>query len=167
MTKNCNTKGYSLVEMVIYVTILSIVSVVLVNTLLSFTGSYKELQALRIVDRSGMDVFERLSRTIRSSTSIDTGSSVFGSNPGVLVLVETEGLVSTTTRFYLDNGIVKMDINGVYYGPLSLTSADINSLVFRKTDNPNTSAIKIEMSVSGTVGNVTKQKNFFLTTVTK
>ncbi|MES3005076.1 MAG: type II secretion system protein [Patescibacteria group bacterium] len=167
MLKNSKTRGYSLVEMIIYVTILSIVSVVLVNTLLSFTGSYKQLQALRAVDRSAMDVMEKFSRSIRSSTSIDIGGSSFGANPGVLVLVETDGLVSTTTRFYLENQVVKMDVNGVYYGPLSLGVADVTSLVFRKTDSDSTSAIKIEMTVSANIGGVTKQKNFFLTTVTK
>lgn len=165
--KNKLTKGYSLVEMIIYVSILSVVSVILVNTVLSFTGSYKELQTLRMVDRSAMDVFERISRTVRSSTTIDTVASSFGSNPGVLVLVETNGAVSTTTRFYLENGVVKMDVNGVYYGPLSLNSSVVNSLIFRLSNSSDTSAVKMEMSVSATLGTITNQKNFFLTTTTK
>ncbi len=153
--------------MIIYVTILSIIAVVLVNTVLSFTGSYRELQTRRMVDRTAMDVLERFSRTVRASTSIDLASSVLGSNPGALVVVETRGAISTTTRFYLDGGVVRMDVNGVYFGPLSLESSVVESLVFRINNSGDSNAVRVEMSISASMGTVVSEKNFFLTTTTK
>jgi len=166
-TKSNLEKGYSLVEMIIYVSILSIISVVLVNTTLSFTTSYRDLRALRNIDHSAIDVMERMTRDIRSATSIDTLNSTLGSNPGVLVLVKTNGAVSTTTRFYLDNGTAKVDLNGVYFGPLTLEGTEVTSMVFRKMDSPVSSAVKIEMTITSAVGGVSKSKKFYSTIVVK
>jgi len=160
-----NNKGYSLVEMVIYISLLSVITIVLVNTVLSFTSSYKELAVLRAIDESAIDVMERLTREIRNSSGVDMVTSSFNSNPGFLTLTTVSGGVLSTQRFYLDDGVVKVDIDGVYLGPLTLSSATITNLVFRKLDNTVSSAIKIEMTISATVGEITKARDFYSTVV--
>ncbi len=160
--------GYTLVEMVIYVAIMSIVFLLIVNTVLSFTRSYRDIYALRIVDGSAVDAMERMTREIRGSTSVDTVNSVLGSSPGALtVLASYEGVVSTTTKFYLDNGVLKVDVNGVYSGPLSGVGVTVNSLVFTKLDSGVTDAVKIDMTVSGTSGTATKVKKYHTTVLLK
>ena len=165
MTNNKLIKGYSLVEMVIYIAILSIVSILVINTVLSFTKGYRDVMALRMIDHSSIDVMERMTRDIRSATQIDNGNSVFGTNPGVLVLVSTVNGVSTVTKFYLEKGIIKLDINGSYFGPLTLSNTTVNSLVFTKLDSGISSAVKIDMTVSSTAGGVTKTKTYHSTIV--
>src|SRR3989338_2018469 len=64
--------GYSLVEMLIYVSILSVISFLMVSTVLSFIGSYRQLVALRIVEHSGIDAMEKMTRDIRAGTTIYT-----------------------------------------------------------------------------------------------
>jgi len=160
-----NKKGYSLVEMIVYVTILSIISLVGMNSVLSFATSYKEILTLRVVDSSAIDSLERITRDIRSATSINTGSSTFGTNPGVLSLTTTSSEVSTTTRFYLDNGILKVDINGVYSGPLTASTTQVTNLIFIKMDSDNSSLIKIQMTILGTVGAATKSKTYYSSVV--
>jgi len=162
---NTKTKGYSLVEMIIYVAILSVISFLVINTTLSFTRGYRDIVALRIVDHSGIDVMERITRDIRLSTQIDDTNSIFNTNPGVLSLIYTTGGVSTVTKFYLEGGIVKLDINGVYFGPLTLSSATVSSLVFTKLSGGISNAVKIDMTVSGTVGTVTKTKTYHSTVI--
>jgi type II secretory pathway pseudopilin PulG len=160
-----NNRGYTLVEMAIYVAILAIFSATIVNTILSFSWSYRTLLALRMVDNTGIDAMERVSRDIRSATSVDTGNSTLGTSPGVLTLVATMNGVSTTTKFYLQNGIIKVDVNGTYSGPLSVSGSTITNLVFTKLVNGVSNAVKVDMTVQGVVGPITKVKTYHTTVI--
>ncbi len=154
-------------EMVIYITVLSIVTVVIANTLVSFSRSYRDLLALQVVDHSGIDAMEKMTRDIRAATSIDIANSTFGSNPGVLTIVRTTNNISTTTKFYIQNSILKADVNGSYFGPLSSSGATVTNLVFSKIDSAISKAIKIDMTVSATVGTATKTKSYHSTVILK
>ena len=158
---------YSLVEMLIYVSILSVISFLMVSTVLSFIGSYRQLVALRIVEHSGIDAMEKMTRDIRAGTTIDTVNSTFGTNPGVLTLITTANNVSTTTKFYLQNGIVKVDINGSYFGPITSSTASTTSIVFTKLNSSISNAVKIDMTVSATVGTTSRTKTYHSTVILK
>ncbi len=167
METKYKNKGYTMVEMVIYIAIMSIVLLLIVNTVLSLTKSYRDLYALRIVDSTAVDSMERMTREIRGATSVDTTNSVFNTDPGVLTLVSTLGSTSTTTKFYISNGALKMDINGSYFGPLSDVDATIDSLTFAKLDSGISTAVKIDMTVSGRSGLAVKTKNYHTTILLK
>lgn len=156
-----------MIEVVIYVAILSVVYFLIVSTLLSFNSSYRNIVALRKVDNSGINAMERMTRDIRWATNVDTGNSTFNNNSGVLTMVATANGISTTTKFYLDSGVVKVDINGSYYGPLTLSSANVSKLSFSKLDSGISSAIKIDMTVSATSSVVIKTKNYHSTILIK
>jgi competence protein ComGC len=159
--------GYSLVEMVIYVAIISVISIVIVNMLLSFSQSYRNLTVLRLIEHSGTDSFERMVRDISAANSVDTGNSIFNSNPGVLTLVASYGGNSTTTKFYVQNGILKVDVNGSYFGPLTVSNTSISNLVFTLLDSGISNAIKIDMTLVATSGPVTKTKTYHSTILLK
>src|SRR5262245_58236976 len=102
MKKSFSTKGFSLVEMLIYISILSIISILIFNIITTFSKTYRDVLALRLIDHSAVDVMERLTRDIRGGTQVDLINSTLGSNPGVLTIITTSGSVSTTTKFYLE-----------------------------------------------------------------
>jgi prepilin-type N-terminal cleavage/methylation domain-containing protein len=160
-------RGFSLVEMLIYVSILSIFTVAMVSVILSFTQSYRTLLALRNVDNTAIDAMERMSRDIRNASSIDTANSTLGSNPGVLTLVSTSGSLSTTTKFYLQGGVLKMDVNGSYYGPLSVGGSSVTKLIFTKLSSSISSAVKIDLTITSTVGPIIKTKQYHATVMLK
>ncbi len=165
MRKISKKSGYSLVEMLIYVSILAILSGVIVNMLISMTSTYRTVVAIRIAEDSGTSAMERMTRDIRAASSLDLGASDLGTSNGRLSLIATSGAVSTTTLFYLDEGRLKVDINGTFLGPLTLSKGRVTSIVFRHLDNGITSAVKIDMTVEGQVGTVVKTKNFHSTVV--
>jgi prepilin-type N-terminal cleavage/methylation domain-containing protein len=154
-----NKRGFSLFEMLIYISILSIIFLVVVNTTLSFTSSYRTLSALRSADHAAIDSFELMTRDIRSATTIGSITS------GSVYITATENGNSTTTQFYLSNGAVQMNVNGAYYGPLSASNANVTSLTFTQMSTTSASAIKIDMTVQGISGSVTETKNFHSTVV--
>ena len=159
------SRGYSLVEMVIYVAILSVISLLAINTILSFGPSYHTLLAYRSAENSGVLSMERMSRDIRSATSVDTANSTLGTSPGVLTLVATSNNVSTTTKFYVQNSVLKVDINGTYFGPLSEASSSITSLIFRVLSGNTSSAVKVDMTVQGKAGAITEVKTYHATII--
>lgn len=167
METKYNNKGYTLVEMVIYIAIMSVVLLLIVNTVISLSRSYRDLYALRIVDSTAVDSMERMTREIRGATSVDTVNSTFNTNPGVLTLISTLGNTSTTTKFYISNGVLKVDVNGAYSGPLSDVDATIDSLTFVKLDSGVSTAVKIDMTVSGRSGFTVKTKNYHTTILLK
>ena len=165
MFKIKTKSGHSLVEMLIYVGILSIVSILVVSTLLSFTKSYRDLGALRIVEHSGINSMERMIRDITNTTVVDVANSSFDTNPGVLTIIATANSVSTTTKFYVENNILKVNVNGIYSGPLSLSNASISNLVFKQLDSGISKAIKIDMTIQGVVGGIIKTRSFHSTVI--
>lgn len=158
-------RGYSLVEMLVYVSLLSLFSLTIIHTILSFTQSYRTVLALRLVDNTGIDAMERITRDIRAASVIDTSNSTFGSSPGVLALVATANAVSTTTKFYIQGGVLKVEVNGAYSGPLSVAGSAITSLTFTSLSSGASSAVRVDMTVRGTVGPVTQTKTYHDTVI--
>jgi prepilin-type N-terminal cleavage/methylation domain-containing protein len=165
--QNFSRKGFSLVEMIIYIALIAIIFVFVINLVLSFASSYKDIAALRIVDRSAMNSLERMTRDIRNATSIDMVLSGFNVNPGTLALIETTAGVSTTTRFYIQSGTLKVDVNGVFSGPLTGNRATVTNLVFHLLTSTSSQAVKIDMTVQGTSGTVSKTKSYYSTIILK
>ncbi len=161
------SKGYSLIEMIIYVALMSIISLLIVNTVLSFTKSYRTVSTLRAVESSALDTLERLSRDIRGATVIDDANSTFNVNPGVLTLTQSIGGISTTTRFYVQGGVMKVDVNGTYIGPLTSRGSAVQSLIFTKLNNGVSTGVKIDLTVTATSSTITRTKNYHTTILLK
>ncbi len=161
MKSSFKKSGFSLIETIIYVAILGVISVVMINMLLSFTQTYKTVVALRAAEHSAISSMERITREVRAAGSVDTGVSTLGTSPGVLTLTS----IATTTKFYVSSGVLRMDINGTYFGPLTLSNTTINSLIFRLLDNGFSQAVKIDLTITGTVGNVSKTKTYHSTII--
>ena len=159
--------GYTLVEMTIYVSVLLVITFVVVNTTLSFTKSYRELKTSRLVEHSALDAMERMTRDIRGADSVDVANSTLGTSPGVLTIVSTVNSLSTTTKFYVQNNILTMDVNGVYFGPLSLSDASVTNLTFRRYDSGISESVRIDLTVEASLGPVTKLKTYHSTIILK
>ncbi len=155
--------GFTLLEALIYISLLVVIVLVAVNTMLSFASSYRQLGALRVAEHAGMDAMDRMTRDIRAAASVNAAQSSLGSDPGMLTLVNT----GTTTKFYVQNGVIKVDVNGTYSGPLTISNASVMSLIFTELSNANTSAVKVDMTVTGTAGPVTKTKTYHATVIMK
>jgi len=161
--KNLVKNGYTLVEMIIYISLLSIISIAIMSTIISFMRSYKSVQVVRIVDNSGIAVMERITREIRGASNIDTLNSDFVSNPGYLTLIT--GSSGNTTKFYVQDGVVKVDVNGTYIGPITQSNTSVTGLKFTLLDNGISKAIKTDLTIQGTVGQVTETKIFHSTII--
>ena len=82
--KRINSRGVSLIEAVLYITLLILIMSVIVQVLVSMGGVYKNIKLTRELESSGAIVMENMLREIRNASSVVVGSSVLGTNPGIL-----------------------------------------------------------------------------------
>ena len=81
-----NGSGMTLLETVIYISLLAVISVAVVNVFLSETSAWARARAERDSTDAAKLALERITHEIRLASSVDTGQSVLGSHPGKLVL---------------------------------------------------------------------------------
>ena len=164
-TKKIYKRGTSIVEMLIYLAILSFLLVVIVSLLSNLLNSQKRSDASRNVERAGIFAIERIVREIRNASSVDTAGSVLSSNPGVLKLNYTSGGASHNVRFYLENGILYLEEDGNLVGALTNDKSRLTNLVFYRILSSNSEAIKVEVTAESGLEEAYKSANFFTTAV--
>lgn len=159
-------KGFSLIEMIIYAVILSILTIVTINSTFSVIRSFSEFRVARDLNSSAASLLERLSREIRTAYDIDVNQSSFGVNPGRLTLkTNPTGGADTTMEFYVENGALKIKEGGVAMGSLTSSSTAITNFMVRSLSNQNSNAIKTELGLTATRGSISKSGNFYSTII--
>lgn len=154
-------KGFSLVEMLVYIAVLVLVSMAVVLTFFSLRDTFERNRVERELADAATNVLERIGRDARNAESIDVLLSTLGTSPGTLVL--NSG--ATTTSFYIATGTVAVSVNSSEIGPLVPQGVSVDSLIFRRYTNAATEAVRIELilSVSGSFASSTK--SFYTTAV--
>jgi Tfp pilus assembly protein PilW len=80
------TKGFSLMELIVYIGIIALVSTSLVLFSVALSNSRQKALAASEVEANAKIVLNYLSRTIRSARAIDDANSLFDNNQGRLAL---------------------------------------------------------------------------------
>ena len=131
-------RGFTIIEMLAYIAVLSIILVLIVISLTSLITSENRVNIEKNIETSASTVLERMTRDIRNAKSIDTAGSTLGTNPGVLSLntTDVEGNPKMEA-FYLDNNILKISENSTEAGVLTFSSSRVTELVFESLDRNN------------------------------
>ncbi len=159
-------KGYSLIEIVVYLAIFSALSVLVINSFIVILGSFNTTRANRDLLQSGSKTMERLSREIRQAESVDLVHSTLGSSPGVLQLNSRDSAgTPMTVRFAIASGNLNLYENGTLVDNLVMENISPTSLIFRRIATTNSEAVKIELTVQDTSSTSTKTENFYNTVI--
>ncbi|MEK9182159.1 MAG: prepilin-type N-terminal cleavage/methylation domain-containing protein [Patescibacteria group bacterium] len=157
-------KGFSLIEMIIYAAILSVLTIVTINATFSTIRSFAEFRVARDLNSSAASLLERMTREIRAARGINAAQSSLGVNPGRLTLLTKDsGGADTTVEFYVENGALKIKEGGVAMGALTSSSTEVTNFVVRSLSNPKSSAVKAELGLNATRGGISKSGNFYNT----
>jgi type II secretory pathway component PulJ len=160
-------KGYSVIELVIYLALFALLSIAIINALIIAMKSFAEVKTMRTLASTASLTMERMSREIRGAQSIDTAGSTFDVSPGVLTLNTQDGAgVARVVVFDISSGALRLKENGAVTGTLTDASQQISNLVFRKITTPVGTAVKIEMTITNTNG-VVITRNFYDTVVVR
>ena|SRR3989338_5939229 len=159
-------RGFSLVETLFYVAILSFSLLAIMQTLIVVTRSHGVLRSAQRVEQEAAISIERMIREIRDSKNLDDNGSVFNAHPGKLLLNSTNvsGL-QRTVEFSLDGGKLSLKENGVVTGLLTSMQISISNLVFRKISTARSQGVKIEMTMQSGTSSTARTENFYVTAV--
>lgn len=155
--------GFTLVEMVMYVSILVIVLMTVILAIVGVMRVYTFTQAQTRIGRAAEITLARMTREIRFADSANTVTSSFGTHPGVLAL--TSSSPTRTTKFYLDNGVMKFDEDGVYAGNLTLEKVFVSSFIVRHIQVDSSDAVRIELTLDAAGRTGTTSETFYATAV--
>jgi Tfp pilus assembly protein FimT len=166
MSKSLRTTGVSLVEMLVYVALLTSVTTVVINGMITMSSTYNSLRLSKNVTTSATTALSRMVYEIRQAQSIDTTQSTFVTSPGQLTLNTTPASsASTTVKFYVQNGVLRVATGGVDEGQITLSNTTVTNLVFNQIQNSISKAVKISLTLQSTVGSKTKTETFYTTAV--
>lgn len=146
-----NKKGFSLLEMLVYVSILSTTLVLVTNIVLAMLNSYGDLEISKHINVSVSSALERMSREIRWAYDTDDTQSIYNTSPGKIFLkIKDPSGTNRTVEFYVEDDILKIKEDGVAKGGLIQSNTKVTSLVFRSLNLGRSKMIKVEMTLSST-----------------
>lgn len=142
--------GISLIEVVVYVAILAVISVLVVNTILIMFSAFAKAKALRRVILDGETALERITRETRLASSVDDTLSSLGVDPSHLVLNTVRSSTNSTPvnkEIYISEGRIVLKEGTDPAEFLTSPSTTVSSFVVSKIDTTNSQAIKINLTI--------------------
>jgi prepilin-type N-terminal cleavage/methylation domain-containing protein len=165
MKKNIWNQGFTLFEILIYISILAIISVAIVSFVLwaiNFNASSKAAIEVQDNARRAMEI---MTYEIREANSVYLPTSVFFTHLGQLSL-ETgleppAGETKTYKDFYLSNGVLYFKEEGSLPEPLTSDNVRVTNLVFRNLGhNASTTPDSIQIYLGAQYNNPTNRPEF-------
>jgi prepilin-type N-terminal cleavage/methylation domain-containing protein len=141
---NIQKRGFTLIEMMVYMAVLVLVAGALIMTFLSFDTVIVRNQTERVLASEARTALEYMVQEIRQADAVDVGLSTFDTSPGVLMLTEGAG----STEFYVEDGFIKMNANGSEVGQLTSDAVVVESVVFNRYVGTRTDLVRITMTLS-------------------
>ncbi len=159
-------RGFSLVEVIVYVGLFTLLSVLAMNALFQTVNAFNNLRISRDINDSSVTVMERLTRDIKSARSIDLANSTFNASPGRLTL-ETLNASGTpmTVEYFVSDNILFVRENGVLAGSLMSAGTRVDALIFRYITSGATLGVKTELHIYSSRGVVSDVDHFYNTSV--
>lgn len=158
---NFKPDGFTLIETLIYITIIGMVVVSFVIFSISISNSKNKTYVTQEVQANARLALNLISQQIRGATGINIGASSFGADPGVLSLSLADG-AKDPTIIELDQDDGRLQIIQGLSDPIMLISEQtkITNLVFTNLTpaGSNRENIRIEMTIE--YDNSTSDLNF-------
>lgn len=154
-------KGFSLVEMIVYVSLLALFLVLVVELIVVMSTSYRKLTLARTIAQAGVVSMERITREIRTATDVDLLQSTLDASPGRIRLYTTnESGFTQIISFALEDGRVNVYENDLFAGSLTSSKASTTALLFGLYDNGRSKAVSIDMTLEASKGEELRTESF-------
>jgi type II secretory pathway pseudopilin PulG len=156
-------KGFSLVEMIVYISILILIVGVLLSSLQAIVTTYRHIKVVRTIESSALTTLERITREIKNGTSV-TGT--FGNSSSSMTITGKDTLGNDkTTYIYKQNNIIYLTENSVSKGQLTSSSTQVTNFTLRLIDQTYSDAVKIELTVQAGSGDYQREETFYSTAI--
>ena len=165
-------RGFSLIEVVLYVSLFSLMSLLTLEALYQTVRAFTNLRISRDINDSSVKIMERITRDIKGATEIKV-SSVFDTDPGTLTLttVSASGTPMVVQYIRVGNAIhlreaaTEAGLVAGDKGSLLSSQTSISGVLYRRINTGNTEGIKIELHITASRGAVTATHEFYNTVI--
>ncbi len=155
--KPLKNKGFTMMELLIYISGLIVIGSVIIMLILHFFSLYKEIVASPRADRTGLLILDRLSKEIRSAKSISMLESQFNTTEGILTIIDQE---NNQKKFFVENGVIKYEENGQAFSVLSSNDFDITNFNFQYVDTSVSEGVRFSIEISYEADRAMQTKSF-------
>lgn len=146
--------GFSLIEMLFYISLFAIVSLILVKATLTMISAFRDTQVTADINQTNQ-VLERMAREIRQANSVNTISSTS------LKLNSEDSSGNPRTITFTQNGTnLELRENDVLTGNLNPTNLAVTSLSFTQITTAHSAAIRVLMTVKSNRYGSTRTEDF-------
>jgi len=159
--KTQNKKGFSIVEIMVYLAIFTALSILVINSFIVILSSFNTTNMNRKLLESGVVSMERISREIRQAESVDASST-----QTMLVLNSHDNSgTDMIIKFIDENGELNLYKDNTLQGNLLGDNLSVTNLVFNRITTTVSQAVKIKMTLQYSGGHKTKIENFYDTVI--
>lgn len=160
--KNKFCFGFTLVEMLIYIALMTLITLVMVQSFILVLKANRTSITEVNIRNSGYSAMEGMLREIYASDGIYTTSA------GVLQMTQSGG--TNNVKFATSSSNILNFYEGAsnpptLVGPLTSKDIVVKSLIFTPIYTGKSSAVRIQMQLSTTVNGITKTEWFYSTAI--
>ncbi|MDE2399435.1 MAG: hypothetical protein KGL67_00240 [Patescibacteria group bacterium] len=151
--------GYAILELLFYIAIFVVLTLVLINVMLSMAKSFKETSLQTEWVQSGT-IMERISREIRQA--YDIGSI---STSDIVLNTKDSNGNNKTVEFVLSGTDLQLLENGVLTGNLNTPNIAVGALNFTQITTTTGKAVKVLLTIKSKNDVFSRNQNFYDTIV--
>jgi type II secretory pathway pseudopilin PulG len=161
-------RGFSLIEIVIYVAILATLSVLVVSAIVIMFTAFAKAKLSQRTALDGQTALERLTREIRLGLSVNDAESILGTSPSKLVLNSvkspTDSAPALKQFFVSDNRLVLRENSDPIIFLTSPKSA-VSQFLISKISTAESEAVKISLTIEAKRGSAESSRLFYNTVI--
>lgn len=158
--------GFTLIETIFYIVLFTVLFAVIVQTLLTISGTHQEISAIKQINNGATVALERVTREIRDADHVLTGQSDLGTATGTIALAMDGSADTTRTVRLTDNGTLELLTNGTLEGPLTASAARVSEFRLHHLQNSTTSeAVRVTLGMRASTSDETRTATFRTTAI--
>jgi Tfp pilus assembly protein PilE len=164
--KNNKNSGYAVLELLFYISIFAVLSIVVINSMITMTKAFKET-TIQAEFMQGGAVMERMSRETRQAFSISSINTLY---PNDLVLnTQNSSGTNETMEFRFVSPYIELWENStgtnVRTGFLNPPNISVTGVTFTQITTAKGSAVKMSLTIQATDDTLNRSLNFYDTVV--
>ncbi|MEI6280772.1 MAG: hypothetical protein WCP17_02110 [bacterium] len=153
--KNQTKQGYAVIELIFYIALFVLLSLVVINAMITMAKSFKETTLQAELEQSGA-IMEKMVREIRAS--YDIGSIT--TNDLVLNTKDNNG-VNKTVEFLLSGSDIAFKENNVLTGNLNTPNIVVTAINFTQITTTKGKAVKVFLTVRSSNDALARTQDFY------
>ena len=151
-------KGFTLIEVLVYVAILVTVSTAGVTLILSLDDVITEYKIEASLYRSATNVLEQVAVALREGETLDVANSLVASSTAGKLTVENGGV---DTVFQKVGSDLILTVDGVSKGDLLNNGVNVTNFTVYQYTTAIGTMVRVKLALTTTVGSTTKSTTFY------